>query len=130
MDQITTAAAGTQWLGDFAHCKCDPAFLQFATTLEHASASIITAADLQIMGRSFHQFSPQGATGLFLLAESHLAIHTWPEYASVAIDLSVCNVKADNTRKAKTVFDALVALFVPSLIEHQVIKRGNMLMQS
>lgn len=126
MDQMITTAVGTQWLADFAMCKCDAQLLQFATALEPACAHVVVDADLQILGRSFHQFSPVGVTGLFLLAESHLAIHTWPEFGSVAIDLYVCNVTVDNAEKAKKVFEALVKLFVPTQTQHQVIQRGGM----
>ena len=125
MDHFLSTAVGTQWVGDFAKCKCDIALLQQSDKLEAACEKIVSFSGLQIMGRAFHQFAPQGATGLFLLAESHLAIHTWPEFASVAIDLYVCNVTEDNTDKAKGVFDKLVALFAPEHCQHQVIHRGG-----
>ena len=68
-----------------------------AAELELRSMAIVSAANLQIMGRVFHQFQPVGATGLILLAESHFAIHTWSELGSVAIDLYVCNMTENNT---------------------------------
>ena len=37
-----------------------------------------------------HQFEPQGLTGIVLLAESHLSIHTWPERGEAAIDIFTC----------------------------------------
>lgn len=39
---------------------------------------------------SIYKFSPQGITGLVLLAESHIAVHTWPEIGYVAIDIFTC----------------------------------------
>jgi S-adenosylmethionine decarboxylase proenzyme len=125
MDHFISTAVGTQWVGDFAKCRCDRALLKRSTILETACEKIVSASGLQIMGRAFHQFAPEGATGLFLLAESHLAIHTWPEFASVAIDLYVCNVTEDNSEKAKGVFEKLVALFAPEHCQHQVIHRGG-----
>ena len=50
---------------------------------------------------------PGGITGTILLAESHLAIHTWPERAGVTLDVYVCNFTADNTGKAEQLFEAL-----------------------
>ena len=58
-------------------------------------------AGLTIVGDSFHQFAPQGVTGTVLLAESHLAIHTWPEHGFVTVDVYVCNLATDNTAKAE-----------------------------
>lgn len=43
-----------------------------------------------VVGESFHQFSPQGVTGVVMLAESHLAVHTWPERSYAAVDLFTC----------------------------------------
>ena len=43
-----------------------------------------------IIGDSFHQFSPQGVTGVIAIAESHLCIHTWPEYGYAAVDIFTC----------------------------------------
>ena len=48
---------------------------------------------MTVVGDSFHQFEPQGVTGTVLLAESHLAIHTWPEQGFVTIDVYVCNLQ-------------------------------------
>ena len=43
-----------------------------------------------ILGESFHQFSPQGVSGTVIVAESHLFIHTWPEYGYAAADVFTC----------------------------------------
>jgi S-adenosylmethionine decarboxylase proenzyme len=43
-----------------------------------------------VLGESFHQFSPQGVSGIVVIAESHLFIHTWPEYGYVAADIFTC----------------------------------------
>lgn len=98
--------------------------LKNAAALQEATGAIVKLSGLQIMGQVFHQFEPTGATGFFLLAESHLGIKTWPEFATVAIDLYVCNIGEDNTEKAGSVFNQLVELFKPDRFNHQVIKRG------
>ena len=43
-----------------------------------------------VLGESFHQFSPQGVSGIVVIAESHLFIHTWPEYGYAAADIFTC----------------------------------------
>ena len=48
------------------------------------------AAGATVMGESFHKFSPQGVSGVVVIAESHLSIHTWPEYNYAAVDVFTC----------------------------------------
>jgi S-adenosylmethionine decarboxylase proenzyme len=43
-----------------------------------------------VLGETFHSFSPQGASGTVVIAESHLSIHTWPEHGYVAVDIYTC----------------------------------------
>jgi len=65
----------------------------------------------------FHRFAPQdaqsGVTGVVLLAESHLAVHTWPELGGVTLDVYVCNYGTDNRAKAEALLDALLTAFAP-----------------
>ena len=78
-----------------------------------------------IVGDRFFQFKPQGVTGTVLLAESHLAIHTWPEAGFVAVDVYVCNYTTDNSDKADRVFRALQAVLKPQRSRFQAIRRGG-----
>ena len=73
---------------------------------------------------AMHKFSPQGITGVILLAESHIAIHTWPEYNYLAIDIFTCGDKA-LPHKA---LDYLKKAFQPKKIEIKEIKRGELKM--
>jgi len=43
-----------------------------------------------VLGESFHRFNPQGVSGVVIIAESHLFIHTWPEYGYAAADIFTC----------------------------------------
>ena len=70
---------------------------------------------------TIHKFQPQGITGIVLLAESHVAVHTWPEYNYVAIDIYTCGDKA-NPKKA---LEYLKKQFQPEKVEIKVIKRGK-----
>jgi S-adenosylmethionine decarboxylase proenzyme len=58
--------------------------------IEAASRSGATVLDT-----SFHYFSPQGVSGVVVIAESHLAIHTWPEYDYAAVDIFTCGTRVD-----------------------------------
>lgn len=76
----------------------------------------------------FHRFAPKeeqcGITGVVLLAESHLAVHTWPELGGVTLDVYVCNYGADNSAKARTLLDAMIHVFGPAEVSRQQILRG------
>jgi S-adenosylmethionine decarboxylase proenzyme len=83
------------------------------------------------VGELFHRFAPAagateppGITGVVLLAESHLAVHTWPELGAVTLDVYVCNFGADNSARAHALLDALLAAFAPAHAERHAISRG------
>ena len=61
--------------------------------LPYIRSALLEAAEktgATIVGQSFHQFSPQGVTGVVSIAESHLCIHTWPEFGYAAVDIFTC----------------------------------------
>src|SRR3982751_1716170 len=77
-----------------------------------------------------HRLQGGGFTGRFVLAESHLAIHTWPERQGLTLDVYVCNYSADNSAKARGLFDTIVGYFQPGEVARQEIERGeHMLME-
>ncbi|MEY2687192.1 MAG: hypothetical protein RL375_1390, partial [Pseudomonadota bacterium] len=85
----------------------------------------VQAAGLTAVGELFHVFpAPGGVTGMVLLAESHLAVHTWPERGVVTLDVYVCNVSVDNSAAAQSVVDALIAAFAPRQVRRQGWLRG------
>ena len=70
--------------------ECNPELLD---NLDHIRDSLLRAAHelgAHVVGESFHQFSPQGVTGILSIAESHISIHTWPEYSYAAADIFTC----------------------------------------
>ena len=60
-----------------------------------------------IIGEIFHQFAPQGVTGVVAIAESHLCIHTWPEFGYAAVDIFTCGAAFDPTEAAYLIVAAL-----------------------
>ena len=85
-------------------------------------------AGLSGVAELFHRFAPadaqSGITGVVLLAESHLAVHTWPELGGVTLDVYVCNYGADNSAKAEALMAALVAAFAPATVRRQSLSRA------
>lgn len=74
---------------------CDPNVLNDQDTIRK---EMIRAAELSgatIVGDVFHKFTPQGVSGAVVIAESHLSIHTWPEYRYAALDLFTCGTNVD-----------------------------------
>ena len=81
----------------------------------------ISRAGLTVLGDLFHEFDGGGVTGTVVLAESHFAIHTWPELESVTLDVYVCNYTQDNSAKARQVVADLMDLYRPEEhIQHDV----------
>lgn len=81
-------ALGTHILLELRDCNS-----KLLDDLPHIRESLLTAArdiGVTVIGDSFHQFSPQGVTGVIAIAESHLCIHTWPEYGYAAVDIFTC----------------------------------------
>eukprot|EP00668_Euglena_longa_P045381 GGOE01061040.1.p1 GENE.GGOE01061040.1~~GGOE01061040.1.p1 ORF type:complete len:200 (+),score=20.37 GGOE01061040.1:55-654(+) len=58
-------------------------------------------------GLTFHQFHPQGVTGMVLLAESHMSIHTWPEFHAAAVDIFTCGPRHRPRVALQVILDAL-----------------------
>jgi S-adenosylmethionine decarboxylase len=115
---------GIHLLGEWYGCPANEQLTQ-ADALRTLCRRVVEDAGLTIVGDRFHQFEPQGVTGTVLLAESHLAIHTWPESGFVTLDVYVCNYTTDNTRKAERVFRALEAALKPARKRFQAIRRGS-----
>ena len=116
---------GIHLLGEWYGCPPDaPEFTQ-AEPLRDLCVKAARDAGLTVVGERFFQFEPQGVTGTVLLAESHIAIHTWPEAGFVTVDVYVCNLTTDNTAKAEQVFRVLERALRPARTRFQAIHRGG-----
>jgi S-adenosylmethionine decarboxylase len=80
---------------------------------------VIANSGLHAVSSRFHQFVPHGVSAVYLLSESHLSIHTWPEYEYVALDIFTCG--AD--RPALKAFRLLVEEFQPKIVKKKIIRR-------
>jgi S-adenosylmethionine decarboxylase len=70
---------------------------------------------------SFHQFAPQGVSGVIIIAESHFTIHTWPEYGYAALDIFTCGQSVDS-QKALDYIEKELNVKTVSVTE---MRRGN-----
>ena len=69
---------------------CNPEILKSLEKVRKIMISAAKEAKATIINNSFHEFSPFGISGVVVIAESHLSIHTWPEYGYAAVDIFTC----------------------------------------
>jgi spermidine synthase/S-adenosylmethionine decarboxylase len=122
---------GLHLIADLHDCRCAPALLLDAPGLESYCVDACQRHGLIVVGRLFHAFrdatnQPAGVTGTVVLAESHLAIHTWPEVAGVTLDVYVCNFSGDNSSKAKALFNEVIGRFAPEGQRCTIVERGRL----
>lgn len=87
--------------------ECNPELLN---DLEHIRKTMLRAArdvGAHVIGESFHHFSPQGVTGILAIAESHISIHTWPEFRYAAADIFTCGTSLHPGRVAEYLIEQL-----------------------
>lgn len=74
---------------------CNPEALNDVQQVEHIMVNAALAAGAEVREVAFHKFSPQGVSGVVVISESHLAIHTWPELGYAAVDVFTCGDSVD-----------------------------------
>jgi S-adenosylmethionine decarboxylase len=111
-------ALGTHLLVELR--DCNPAILRSLEKVKNILISAAKEARATIIDLSFHEFNPFGISGVVVIAESHLTIHTWPEYGYAAVDIFTCG----DVIKPEVAASCLIKLFEcknPSVVE---MKRG------
>ena len=115
---------GLHLMGNLYGCGGEDNLLQEIDVLRAFCLNLVGASGLTAVGECFHQFgSSGGVTGVVILAESHLSVHTWPEKRFVTVDVFVCNMHCDNRAKAHQLFDTLVAAFEPEEKRYYAVER-------
>lgn len=74
---------------------CPPDIIKDSQKVEEIFLKAATASKAHIVDSLFHRFNPHGVSGVVIISESHFAVHTWPEYNYVAIDLFSCSENID-----------------------------------
>lgn len=122
---------GLHLTADLAGCAADNPWMTEVVVLRQACTEWVHSVGLQAVGECFYAFPPPhagvrgGVTGMVLLAESHLAVHTWPESGHVTVDVFVCNMSADNTQRARDLLEAMIRGFAPATVQRQTLRRGR-----
>jgi S-adenosylmethionine decarboxylase len=131
--RIIAGMQGLHLTADLHGCPDDRPVMSDVNALRALCLAAVAGAGLQPVGELFHRFvpapdapenTPVGVTGVVLLAESHLAVHTWPELAAATLDVYVCNLGADNSRRAEQLLAALIEAFAPRTLNRHVLWRG------
>ena len=87
------SALGRHVLAEFYGCPEE--ILNDIQRIERTMVDAALEAGAEIREVAFHKFSPQGVSGVVVISESHLAIHTWPELGYAAVDVFTCGDKVD-----------------------------------
>lgn len=79
--------------------------------------------DLQVVGISSHVFEGNGFTAAYCLKESHICIHTWPEYHQLTLDIYLCNYLKDNSDKVLALGNDFKEYFEASVLNETLVNR-------
>jgi len=112
-------ALGRHLLLELYECEFD--LLNDLERLEKILVSVVNDAGATLIDTRFHRFSPYGVSGVVVIAESHITIHTWPEHNYAAIDVFTC----DHSIDYEFVERILVERFEAGEHETQTIGRGK-----
>ena len=99
---------------------CTVALLNDLAALKSVLLEAVRLGHGTIVTEVFHTFSPHGVSGVVVIAESHVAIHTWPEHAYAAVDIFSCGTKLDHA----IIRDHLRASLAAANVESRELTRG------
>ena len=105
---------------------CDAEALNSLETVKASMVEAAKRAQATIVDVVFHEFNPFGISGVVVIAESHLAIHTWPEYRFAAVDIFSCG----DVLQPQTAANYLVEQFGASRASVVELQRGIFLQAS
>lgn len=88
---------------------CDPARLSDLPLVQEAMVEAARLSGATVITQSFHHFAPLGISGVVVVAESHLAIHTWPEHGFAAVDYFTCGASVQPDKAVEHLRETLSA---------------------
>lgn len=92
-------ALGNHIIAEFY--QCDKNTMNDTALIEKLMNEAAILSGATIVGSHFHTFNPYGVSGVIVIAESHLSIHTWPEYGYAAVDIFTCGDTIDAVKAFK-----------------------------
>ncbi|MCD6478781.1 MAG: adenosylmethionine decarboxylase [Candidatus Diapherotrites archaeon] len=99
---------------------CPSELIAHVSNVKRIFDELIEEAEINRISEAYHQFRPYGVTGIVLLEESHISVHTWPEYGYVAMDIYTCG----SNKKAIKAAKIAEKLFMPEKILKKELIRG------
>ncbi len=111
-------ALGRQILVEFYNCNKE--ILTDHKAIETHMINACRLANATVVNYTFHQFTPHGVSGVVIIAESHVAIHTWPEYRYAAVDIFTCG----SSISPWSIFDTLKKGLQSEYASRTELKRG------
>jgi S-adenosylmethionine decarboxylase len=99
---------------------CDQEKIDSRKYLHNIVKSAVNKVGLTNLGSRFHQFQPHGVTGFTLLAQSHISLHTWPEFGYLVLDIFTCG----DERQADMLADHVLKRLQPEHVNRQVVRKG------
>ena len=115
-------------LADFYGCAGDPMFFTHKRKVRAKTLQMIRRSGLKIIASRFHKFDPHaagegGVTGVVIVSESHLTVHTWPEKRFVNLDVFFCNYSRDNTKNVRAIFAEYRKIYRPERMRRREVWR-------
>lgn len=98
----------------------DPDLIAYEEQVKKILEDISERVGFTKVGSMYKQFSPWGVTGVILIEESHISIHTWPEYEQINFDVFTCG----DVSHADTAFRLILEEFRPRSYRHYALDRG------
>jgi len=99
---------------------CDVHILNDLELLQNYMREAVIESGATIIDSTFHKFNPHGISGVIVIAESHMALHTWPEYGYAAIDFFTCGDRVDPSKA----FGYINNRLKPQKYSSKVLMRG------
>jgi spermidine synthase len=125
-ENLTLNSLGRHILVEFN--SCNPEKLNDVAFIEQSMVRAAEVAGATVINSTFHHFSPWGVSGVVVIQESHLAIHTWPEYRYAAVDLFTCGETVNpwvSFNHLKNAFEANFSALEMNRGSLEVIKKTN-----
>lgn len=114
---------GIHILSSFYRCQ-NERILVDKLLLKKEVLKLVRQSGLNVVGNYFYKFGKGGITGIVLISESHISIHTWPEKDnSLTLDIFTCNVSRNNEDKARKLYKLLKNLFLPQKVKDKILRR-------
>lgn len=120
MNATVRKALGLHWLIELQ--DCDPGQLRSTERVEAIMHAAAVIAGARIVSGHFHQFNPYGVSGVLVIQESHLTVHTWPEYGYAAVDIFTCSPEL----RVREAIRQLQADFAAGSVEIKMMERGRL----